>query len=290
MPNAWYRGALEGVPTAELRRLMPLRALLSRRALLHVVAHAMLERSGSDVPGESAAIGLPRERFDRLLRDLRAWIGALHPRRGKSRWSDYEATCSYSAEERAAKRREVAEFAAAVRPAQLWDMGCNTGEYALVAVACGARSAVGWDSDARGVDAAFLAAQAASAPFTPLVADIANPSPKQGWDESERLGLRDRATADAAMALALLHHLVFGHNVPLPQAVAWLVGLAPRGLIEFVPPEDVQVRRMLARRTGRVHRYDRDLFAESLSKLARVQRSKVLGASGREVFWYERSA
>ena len=43
MPNAWYRGTLEGIPTAALRRLLPWRAKLSRRVLLHVVAHAALE-------------------------------------------------------------------------------------------------------------------------------------------------------------------------------------------------------------------------------------------------------
>lgn len=91
------------------------------------------------------------------------------------------------------------------------------------------------------------------------------------------------------IALAVVHHLVLTRNVPMPQAVGWLVGLAPQGVVEFVPPEDVQVRRMLGQHQGLRHAYDRENFTAALNRFARVQKSTVLGPSGREVFWYDRS-
>lgn len=292
MPNAWYRGALEGIPTAELRRLLPWRAKLSRRVLLHVVAHAALEKTGpaSDDGGKIAkSAGLPRASFLGLLKDLRAWIAKLAPKGRKTLWSDYTTTCSYSADEQSAKRAAVAEFAAATSPQMLWDIGCNTGEYALLALRAGAGRAIGWDGDPAAIDAAFRAAEQSGARFTPLVANLANPSPSQGWSQAERAGMQERSNADAVMALALLHHLLFGANVPLPRSIGWIVGLAPRGLIEFVPPDDVQVRPMIARRQGVHHPYDRDHFVAALSAVARIERSTVLGPSGRELFWYDRN-
>ncbi len=168
--------------------------------------------------------------FLNKLRDLRAWLSKLAPKRGNSLWSDYAQTCSYSDEEHAAKRREIAAFAAAVQPKMLWDMGCNTGEYALLALKSGAERAIGWDGDATAIDTAFLAARAQNANLTALVSDLSNPSPSQGWDQAERAGLQQRSGADAVMALALIHHLLFGANVPLRRALAWIVGLAPHGL------------------------------------------------------------
>jgi len=291
MPNAWYRGRIEGIATADLARLLPWRARLSRRILLHVVAHAALESAAPDAARskQTATAGLPRASFLNMLRDLRAWIAKLQPRKGRSLWSDYTTTCSYSDEEQAAKKAEVAAFAAAVKPKMLWDIGCNTGEYSLLALKSGAAYAIGWDGDARAVDAAFRAAQAEGARLTPLVGDLANPSPSQGWGQAERVGMQERSDADAALALAVVHHLLFGANVPLPQAVGWIVGLAPRGLIEFVPPTDVQVRGMVARRNGVHHAYDRECFVAALTETARIERSTVIGPSGRELFWYDRS-
>ena len=290
MPNAWYRGALEGIATSDLRRLLPWRALLSRRVLLHVVAHSALEKAepaSGEAAGLAKSAALPRAAFLNILGDLRAWLSKLKPKRGRTLWSDYVTTCSYTEEERSAKKEEVAAFASAVRPKMLWDMGCNTGEHALLALKSGAARAIGWDGDAAAVDAAFLAARAAGAELTPLVSDLANPSPSQGWGQAERAGLNERIGADAVTALALIHHLVFGANVPLPRAVGWIVGLAPRGLIEFVPPSDVQVRTMIARRSTH-HPYDREHFVAALGAAARIEKTRMLGPSGRELFCYDR--
>lgn len=289
MPNAWYRGALEGIPTSDLRRLLPWRSMLSRRVLLHVVAHSALEKAGSrSVAAVGGSAAFPRASLLRLLADLRGWIANLAPKRARSLWSDYTETCSYSADERSAKRAEVAAFVQAVQPSMMWDMGCNTGEYALLGLEHGARNVIGWDGDAAAVDAAFLAARKTGARFTPLVGNLSNPSPSQGWSQAERAGMSERCAADAILALALVHHFVFGANVPLPQALAWLVALAPRGLIEFVPPDDVQVRTMRARRNGAHHPYDREHFLAALRSVARVERSTVVGPSERELFWYDR--
>lgn len=101
--------------------------------------------------------------------------------------------------------------------------------------------------------------------------------------------MQERSSADAVMALAVVHHLLFSANVPLSRAISWVTGLAPRGLIEFVPPSDVQVRGMIARRNGVHHAYDRDAFVSALTASARIACSTVLGPSGRELFWYDRS-
>ena len=50
------------------------------------------------------------------------------------------------------------------------------------------------------------------------------------------------------MALALIHHLRIGNNVPFATLAAFLRACAPALIIEFVPREDSQVQRLMATR------------------------------------------
>ena len=83
----------------------------------------------------------------------------------------------------------------------------------------------------------------------PLLLDLTNPSPAQGWAHRERLSLEQRGPADLVMALALVHHLAIGHNLPLPKVADFLARLGRRLVIEFVPKSDSQVSGCY--RTGR---------------------------------------
>ena len=57
--------------------------------------------------------------------------------------------------------------------------------------------------------------------------------------------LFERAKADAVLALAFQHHLTIAKNIPLDQTINWILDIAPKGLIEFVPKEDSTVKKML---------------------------------------------
>jgi hypothetical protein len=47
------------------------------------------------------------------------------------------------------------------------------------------------------------------------------------------------------LALALVHHLAIGHNVPLVGIASWLARLGRTLVIEFVPKSDSQMHGML---------------------------------------------
>ncbi len=125
--------------------------------------------------------------------------------------------------------------------------------------------------------------------FLPLYQDAANPSPSLGWRGSERPGLEQRGGADALLALAFVHHLAIARNVPLPEVIDWLVGLAPSGVIEFVPKADPTVRAMLATRDDIFDAYEESVFRLALAERARIVSEKVVSASGRTLFHFDRS-
>jgi ribosomal protein L11 methylase PrmA len=292
--NAWYRGNLEGIPTDDLSRLLPHRRKLSWRTLLHVVLPARLQARAAEAQGGDAGAAaqrsLPLPAFRAMLGQLRRWIAGLRPM-GAERtvWGDYGDTHTYAAAEEQAKRRFVAEFVERTRPALMWDLGCNTGAYSALALGAGAGTVIGFDFDQGALDAAFARARDGRLDFLPLFLDAANPSPDQGWDGRERQGFQRRASADALLALAFGHHLAIGRNVPLDQVVAWLTGLAPQGVIEFVQKADPTVRRMLSLREDIFEGYGEEAFAAALGQRARIVRAETVSAAGRRLYWYDRT-
>jgi ribosomal protein L11 methylase PrmA len=291
--NAWLRGSLEGVSTADLARLMPRRYWLSLRHLFHVLLPARADRHVARYPGESVdrirRAHLPRAGYRAMLVQLRRWIESLTPARiASTTWSRYSSTRTYDDWELSAKRRLVKEFAASCRPQTLWDFGCNDGDFAAAALTGGARRVIGFDADAGALEQACARSADEALDFLPLFQDLANPSPGLGWRGRERASLLDRARPDALMALAFVHHLALGRNIPLEEVVDFLVRIAPRGLIEFVPKSDATAQRMLALKGDVFRNYSEEAFASALGARARIVRVEKVSATGRQLYWFER--
>ena len=70
----------------------------------------------------------------------------------------------------------------------------------------------------------------------------------------------ERSNADVVLAVALVHHLAIGRNVPLDRIASYFAGLAPQLVIEFVPKEDPMVRTLLATREDVFDDYTMDGF------------------------------
>lgn len=292
--NAWYRGAPEGIATPLLARLLRWRHCFDWNLLVHVLLPARLQggRAARARAGRSLRERrLPRAALRRMLDALRGWIARLEPADGAATpWADYARANSYADDEARTKADVVARFAAAVRPGLLWDLGCNSGEYSEVALTHGATRVIGFDADQGALEGAWARAVARGLDLLPLYLDAADPTPGQGWEGRERAGLHARGPADALLALAVVHHLAIGRNVPLPRVVAWLLGLAPRGVIEFVPPEDPMVEALQALRDRRFPDYTAAAFEHALGAGARIVERVAVKAGGRTLYWYERDA
>lgn len=122
----------------------------------------------------------------------------------------------------------------------------------------------------------------------PLLADIADPSPAIGWANSERASLIERAKADVVVALALVHHLAIGRNVPLVMIAQLLARLAPNLVVEWVPKEDPMVRRLLASREDVFPGYTSEGFRESFAPAFEIVEEVPIEDSQRVLFRMQR--
>jgi SAM-dependent methyltransferase len=227
---------------------------------------------------------MSRHALRALVDSLRRTVDGLRRPSRRSDWSDYETTCSYTTAARDQKAAAVQRFLEGARPALMLDLGANTGWFSRLGTAAGAY-VVSIDGDPEVVEASYArAAAAGDRRLLPLVMDLANPSPGLGWDGRERRALADRGPADAVMALALVHHLAIAGNVPLPMVASWLARLGSRALVEFVPKDDPQSRRLLAVREDVFDRYDRTSLEEALRCHFTIEWAAPLSESGRVLY------
>lgn len=290
-PSHWFRGSLEGIAPEDLAKLIPLRKRLNLTILTHVIAQAAMQKRSVRTTTGSAGYRnakLPRSGFEGMLHGLRSTIARLEVPSHRTVWGDYAHNTSYSTPEMEAKHSFVREMVAAAKPDLLYDIGCNSGDYSLSALEAGAKAVVGFDFDQSALEIAYRRAREGNLPFLPLWLDAANPSPAQGWGQAERMGFAGRADPDALLALAFIHHIAIGRNVPLDMATDWILALAPCGIIEFPHKSDPMVQALLAQRDDIFPGYDKDIFANLLSQWARIVK-QVDVLPTRTLFWFDRT-
>jgi len=276
---------VDGIPLDLASALLPARAWLDPHLLVHLRIHAGFQRRHA---GRAGAAG-PRRRVERrglegLAAALEAAVRRLRWRPRGSPWEAYYEGNSYAVEAAAHKRELVSAWLDDVRPASLLDLGANTGALSRLASARGIPT-LALDADPACVDRSYREACAAGeANLLPLVVDLANPSPALGWANEERDALAPRIGAGAVMALALVHHLAIGNQVPLPRLAAWLAALGPELLVEFVPKSDAKVRRLLATREDVFPEYTREGFERAFD--GRFERLAALPLRGSERVLY----
>lgn len=289
-PHAWFRGSLEGIAPEDLAPLLPLRSKFSFTVAAHIVAQGRVQRNAvSTAKHVGKKARLPKSSLVGMLQGLKGYIGGLKLKGATTVWSDYADNNSYGNAERQAKEFFVAEMVASARPGQLFDIGCNSGDYSQLALDSGADSVVGFDFDFGALERAYSRFEQSGAPVLPLWLDAANPSPDQGWAGEERMSFAKRANADALLALAVIHHLAIGRNVPLDMAVDWLMSLAPVGVIEFPSKRDVMVKTLLATREDIFPDYNEVTFLAAISARGAIRKQAHLGKEGRLMVWYDRT-
>ena len=277
------RGQLDGIPPEQMRNLLSLRDRLRRGVLTNVVLHARLERGNSERSATEARGQLKRAGFKPEL--IKANVGRLARlvrrldwKPARSEWSEYREVSTYDEEKLRGKEAFVESAITAAAPELVWDLGCNDGRFSRIAARRGAY-VVAIDGDQVAVDRLYRELRSdGSERILPLALDLVDSSPSMGWRGGERERLEDRGRPDLVLALALIHHLAIGANVPLAEVVDWLGDLGGALVVEFPSRDDPMVARLLSRKREGAHPdYGLENFEALLERRFTVARREMLG-------------
>jgi ribosomal protein L11 methylase PrmA len=140
----------------------------------------------------------------------------------------------------------------------VWDLGANTGEYSRAARDV-ASLVIAFDMDPAAVERNYRRMRADS-----------------------ETGIR--GPADAVLALALIHHLAIGNNLPLERVAGYLARLGRVLIIEFVPKSDPQVARLLISRPDIFPTYTKEGFEGAFSRYFSIERATRIEDSERWLY------
>ncbi len=266
-----FRVWIQGIPLDLAASLLPIQSRLNLNLFAHLDLHAKSQKRLADHPRDAPARNttmLSRKSLLGILDSLEMAVQSLHWKPTGTEWGDYYDNTNYSDAALVAKQELVGQFLDQITPTpgMVWDCGGNTGHFSRVASDRGIFT-LSLDIDPAAVEQNYRQMRKKNETnLYPLVQDLTNPSNNCGWDLNERTSLIGRRSADVALALALVHHLAIGNNVPLKQISEFFTRISTWLIIEFVPKEDSQVQRLLAHRKDIFPDYHEQGFENAFSK------------------------
>ena len=279
---------IDGVPLSLASRTLPWLTRLRPSLLIHLHLHARAQHRFRDRPTDRKIARMGRTGMLGLIDHLRSAVEGLTWNPVDTAWSEYDRHTNYSNDAREHKERLVEQFLGMTRPRMVWDLGANHGRFGRMAAQMGAR-VVCLDADYSAIESNYRVGRSGGdSRVLPLVVDLANPSPACGWAHEERLALMDRGPADTILALALVHHMAIGNNVPLDRVAEWLSRMGRHLIIEFVPKTDSQVQRLLAHREDVFADYSQNGFERAFAAHFRIRQAESIAGSDRVLYLMER--
>jgi SAM-dependent methyltransferase len=177
--------------------------------------------------------------LDSLLED----IANLRLRSDNSHWTRYyrSADKNYfhtdlSPGDWQQKQQTIANLLAECRPHSVLDIGANTGQYAKLACAAGAR-VTACELDVAALSICYEQAHAARLNILPLAANVfsLSPTPTRGGGEAPPPTVRFRS--DFVMGLAVVHHVVAMERISIARICEFFAALSEHWvLLEFAAP------------------------------------------------------
>ncbi len=283
--NQLLRIHLDGIPLDLTSSLLPWKTHFQFSLLSHIHLHARSQKRYENVSSstrkdarlrKSAILGLI-DSLETAIRNLRLSIS-------ESTWSSYYGETNYSDEAMKQKIALVGGMLDISAPQFVWDLGANTGRFSRLAAERGSYT-ISFEADPLCVEANYRTSQEKKeTKIVPLVLDLTNPSSNIGWANQERLSLQDRGPTDTVLALALIHHLAIANNVPLGRIAQFLQPLCKQLIIEFVPKNDSQVKRLLATREDVFPHYTQETFDAEFNRFFFIERTTKIQNTERTLY------
>jgi len=99
-----------------------------------------------------------------------------------------------------------------------------------------------------------------------------------------RLSLANLSLTSLLLALALVHHLAIGKNIPLEMVADMFSRIGSRLIIEFVPKDDEKVKEMLSRKKDIYIDYSEEGFIAAFEKYFTITKKNIIPGSSRALY------
>jgi ribosomal protein L11 methylase PrmA len=281
----------EGIPLSMTRSLLPWRSKFSFYTYLHIHMHERLaSRSTSkEIYPQNNRPVFSGKKLHRLLDSLQSLIKSLAWKGKATSWDHYYQEANQRDDYVLRKKKIIIEWLSEL-PGTLTavDLGANEGAFSFLLAAKNVKI-IAADSDHSTINKLYQKIKKEKERnILPLLIELANPSSASGLNNKERISFIERTNCDLGLALALVHHLAIGKNIPFERIAELFEKLAHRFIIEFVPKTDEKVQLMLQQKRDIYNDYDEPNFERAFEKYFLILNKQLIGSSGRFLYLVKR--
>lgn len=282
--NKFSRICIDGIPLDLVSALLPKSTYLKFNILSHIHLHAKSQKHFADKNFDKKKVTLSKFSLLGIIDGLESVINKLKWQPKGTEWGDYYTFTNYSDGSFNQKKTIIKDFLIDLNSKTLWDVGGNTGEFSRIASDMGIQT-ISFDIDEAAIEKSYLIMKKNNeSNILPLVIDWTNPSPSIGWCNQERFSLIERGPVDTVLALAIIHHLAISNNVPFVRIADFFSKICNNLIIEFVPKEDSQVKKLLSTREDVFTNYTEANFLKVFSDYFTDIKTKHIDGSTRTLY------
>ena len=281
--HSFFRGSLKGIDPKIANGFFTIFDWRHPGIFKHVFLNSKLTYQKSIGNSEiKNKFHLPKESLINIVNNLKKVIENLHPGHKDSIWQSYNQNNTYTDADSIIKRDFIKYAVDHFKGhGSIVDLGCNTGEYSIIAAQ--KENVTACDIDPACIDQIYVKTQSVNTKITPVVLDLMNPSAQCGWKLQERSQIFERLKPNSFLALALIHHICIASNVPLESFISFLASISSQGVLEWVDKKDPMVQFLLRNREDVFQNYTWDYFQKTVSQYFRIECIQDLNAGTRKL-------
>lgn len=283
--NCILSAQTEGIPVHATAKLLPFKTRFSLGVWMHVYLQNWV---GSRSVNETTKSQFSKKKLLQLTENLADIISGLKYENKKPGWGSYYESTILSNAYLHEKEIALSEVLTKCSGGTVLDAGANDGYFSMM-LAKQFELVIAADFDSLCVNNMYRRVKDQRINnIIPLRIDMVNPSPAIGFANKERACFTERIKVDVLVALALIHHLVLGKNVPLIMVAGYFSQLAPQLVIEFIPESDEKVQQLLKHKSNLNNRYNQHDFEIAFGSYFSIEGKYQLTDSKRIIYMMKR--
>ena len=273
----------EGIPLSVTKSLLPRRSRFSLHTYLHIHLHANVSAKNKTNSSKTAVFS--KQKLLNLISSLESLVSTLKLAGKKSTWSEYYDEAAQRDNYLEPKKKLISEWARSLSLIKTAiDVGANDGVFSKLLSKLNIYT-IATDFDPICINNLYREIKETNKQnLQPLIIDLSNPSPAIGVNNTERQSFISRTKVDLVLALAVIHHLAIGKNIPLDKIASLLYQSGNYLIIEFVPKEDEKVQLMLKSKKDIYNSYTIEKFETVFKEYFLIQNKQLLGNSRRTLY------
>jgi SAM-dependent methyltransferase len=282
---------LRGMPLSFVSKQLPLKSWFNLTTLLNIHMHSKYSGYNQLEQKENKQKkGFTLEKIKSLQKMIFNTISEWDkPYQYKSHWSTYYENDIESPEYLKDKEATIRRWLEITKPKSVLDLGANTGKFSFIAAEY-TEKVISLEGDENCVDEIeYQIKEKKLKSIYTLIGNIAKPSPRLGFENSETENIYQRGSSDMVLGLALVHHLHFNNRLSFEQISLIFASFSNKYLIiEFIPITDKKVQILRQFNSIDVTNYSEMKFTKALINCFIIKEAINLKNSGRKLFLLEK--